>query len=107
LMEALELFREPPFACGASGPEIAALYRAVLFRRKPPVPRYDLLSVPRKWRGLTVPTRRFVAAARELGCPVHAWTVDEPATARRLWARGVAGIVTNRPGRIAGAMAGR
>lgn len=106
LAEALEVFREPPFACGASGPEIAALYRAVLFRRKPPVPRYDLLSVPLRWRGLTVPTRRFVATARELGCPVHVWTVDEPATARRLWARGVAGIVTNQPARIVGARAG-
>ena len=98
LMEALEEFREPPFACGASGPEIAALYRAVLFRRKPPVPRYDLLSVPRRWRGLPVPTRRFVAAARALGCPVHVWTVDEPRVAQALWKRGVAGVVTNRPG---------
>ena len=106
LTEALELFRQPPFACGASGPEIAALYRAVLLRRRPPAPSYALLSVPRRWRGLPVPTRRFVAAARALGCPVHVWTVDKPATARRLWARGVAGIVTNRPARIAGAMAG-
>jgi glycerophosphoryl diester phosphodiesterase len=28
---------------------------------------------------------------------VHVWTVDDAATARRLWARGVAGIVTNVP----------
>ena len=103
--EALEAFREPPFACGASGPEIAALYRAVLLRRRPPVLKYDLLSVPLRYRGLPVPTRRFVAAARSLGCPVHVWTVNEPATARRLWARGVAGIVTNRPAAIAAARA--
>ena len=36
-------------------------------------------------------------AARRLGCPVHVWTVNDSATARRLWARGVAGIVTNVP----------
>jgi len=29
--------------------------------------------------------------------PVHVWTINDPATARRLWARGVAGIVTNVP----------
>jgi len=59
--------------------------------------RYRLLSVPERFRGLTVPTRRFVAAARGLGCPVHVWTVDRPAAARRLWGVGVAGIVTNAP----------
>jgi len=103
LTEAVRAFREPPFASGASGPEIAALYRAQLLRRRLPAAGYDLLSVPLRYRGLPVPTRRFVAAARSLGCPVHVWTINEPATARRLWARGVAGIVTNRPGAMAGA----
>jgi glycerophosphoryl diester phosphodiesterase len=103
LREALRVFREPPFASGASGPEIAALYRAQLLRRRLPPVAYDLLSVPLRHRGLPVPTRRFVAAARSLGCPVHVWTINEPATARRLWARGVAGIVTNRPAAIAAA----
>jgi glycerophosphoryl diester phosphodiesterase len=28
---------------------------------------------------------------------VHVWTVNDPATARRLWARGVAGVVTDEP----------
>jgi len=95
--QALKVFREGPIACAASAPEIAALYRAVLFRRPLPVPEYRLLSVPVRHRGLPVPTRRFIAAARRLGCPVHVWTVNDPATARRLWARGVAGIVTNLP----------
>jgi glycerophosphoryl diester phosphodiesterase len=101
---ALEQFREPPFACAASGPEISALYRAALLRRRPPAVRYRCLSVPERHRGLPVPTRRFVAVARELGCPVHVWTVNDPAAARRHWARGVAGIVTNLPARIAAAI---
>jgi glycerophosphoryl diester phosphodiesterase len=72
--------------------------------RARPRPRYQALSVPVRHRGLPVATRRFVAAARRLGCPVHVWTVNDAATARRLWARGVAGVVTNvpdviRPGR--------
>jgi glycerophosphoryl diester phosphodiesterase len=103
---ALEAFREPPFAWGASAAEIGALYRAVLFRRALPRPRYRLLSVPVRHRGLPVPTRGFVAAARKLGCPVHVWTVNDPATARRLWARGVAGVVSDLPKTIRTALDG-
>jgi glycerophosphoryl diester phosphodiesterase len=101
VQEALRVFDEPPFARGASGAEISTLYRTTLFRRRPRPVRYRLLSVPERYRGLTVPTRRFVAAARTLGCPVHVWTVDRPAAARRLWGNGVAGIVTNLPEAIA------
>ena len=86
-----------PVPCGASARDITELYVAVLLRRRLPVPRYRLLSVPLRYRGLPVPTRSFVAAARRLGCPVHVWTVNDPATALRLWARGVAGVVTNEP----------
>ena len=102
---ALELFRQEPFACGAAGPEISALYRGVMLRRVPKECRYRLLSVPFRWHGLPVPTRGFVQAARRLGCPVHVWTINDPATARRLWARGVAGIVTNVPDVVRGARA--
>lgn len=98
--EALRLFREPPFARAASAPEISSLYRAVLLRRPLPRVGYRLLSVPKKHRLLTVPTSRFVAASRSLGCPVDVWTVNDAATARALWARGVAGIVTDLPDRI-------
>jgi glycerophosphoryl diester phosphodiesterase len=98
--EALELFDEPPFTRAASGPEISALYRSVLFHLPLPRVSYRLLSVPEKYRMLRVPTSRFVAAARSLGCPVDVWTVNETATARALWARGVAGIVTDLPGQM-------
>ena len=97
---ALQIFRQSPFVVAASRAEIAALYRAVLFRRVPPSLPYRTLSVPVRHRGLPVPTRSFVAAARRLGCPVHVWTVNEPSLARRLWSCGVAGIVTNVPDRI-------
>jgi glycerophosphoryl diester phosphodiesterase len=97
LHDALRLFREAPFAVAASGPEIAALYRAVLLRRVPSSVPFRTLSVPLRYRGLPVPTRGFVAAARRLGCPVHVWTVNEAATAGLLWGRGVAGVVTNFP----------
>lgn len=95
--DALELFSQPPFVRAASGPEISALYRAALLRLPLPRPGYRLLSVPEKHKLLTVPTQRFVRCARTIGCPVDVWTVNETATARALWARGVAGIVTNHP----------
>lgn len=96
--EALLAFDQPPFARGASGPEISALYWAAMLRRRRPAAGYRLLSVPLRHRGVPVPTRGFIAAARASGCPVHVWTVDSPDTARRLWRRGVSGIVTNVPG---------
>jgi glycerophosphoryl diester phosphodiesterase len=97
---ALQVFRQPPFAVAASGVEIGALYRGVLLRRVPPTVQYRTLSVPERHRGLRVPTRGFVAAARRLGCPVHVWTINDPAVAQRLWGLGVSGIVTNLPERI-------
>ena len=97
---ALQVFREPPFAIAASGGEIGAFYRAVLLRRAPGAVPYRLLSVPERYGGLRVPTRSFVAAARRLHCPVHVWTINDPAVARRLWGVGVCGIVTNFPDRI-------
>jgi glycerophosphoryl diester phosphodiesterase len=97
---ALEAFRHPPFAVAASGREIGLLYRATLLRRVPSSVSYQTLSVPERHRGLRVPTRSFVAAAGRLGCPVHVWTINDPATARRLWDDGVAGIVTNFPERL-------
>ena len=95
--DALQVFREPPFAVAASSAEIGALYWAVLLRRVPSSVPYRTLSVPVRHRGLPVPTRGFVAAARRLGCPVHVWTVNDAATAMMLWGRGVAGMVTNFP----------
>ena len=97
---ALELFRNPPFTVAASGAEIGALYRGALLRRVPHAVAYRTLSVPLRYRGLRVPTPRFLAAARRLGCPVHVWTVNDARTAQRLWAVGAAGIVTNFPDQI-------
>jgi glycerophosphoryl diester phosphodiesterase len=99
-LAALRLFREPPFASAAAGREIATLLRAALLRLSPGAVPYRALSVPVRYRGLRIPTRSFVAAARRLGCPVHVWTVNDPLVAQRLWSAGVAGIVTNFPALI-------
>lgn len=90
-------FREPPWLTGATGGETLALIRSALLRRPCGTPGYRAFSVPERHRGLPLPLRTLAAAARALGYPVHVWTVDSPARARRLWRKGVAGIITNRP----------
>ena len=95
---ALDAFRRPPWRTSGSSAETARLYFGRLVGRAPRRVDYAMLSVPLRHRHvLPVPTRAFVRAARALGAPVHVWTVDDPAVARRLWARGVAGVVTNVP----------
>jgi glycerophosphoryl diester phosphodiesterase len=93
-------FGEQPFVRAASPQEISRLYWGTMLRKTAAAAGYRLLSVPARYRGLRVPTRRFVAAARDRGCPVHVWTVNDPSLARRLWACGVAGIVTDFPDRM-------
>ncbi|MBI4542466.1 MAG: glycerophosphodiester phosphodiesterase [Gemmatimonadetes bacterium] len=95
---ALEAFRAPPFLCGASRRDVARVwFRAIVGMSVNPV-GYRAFAVPLRYRGLPVPTRRFLAAARKLGCPVHVWTVNDGATAIGLWRRGISGILTDAPG---------
>jgi glycerophosphoryl diester phosphodiesterase len=92
---ALSLFGQAPFARAASPREISGLYWGTLLGRKTAVAGYRTLSVPARYRGLRVPNRGFVEAARRIGCPVHVWTVNDSALARQLWSSGVCGIVTD------------
>lgn len=104
--EALRAFRRPPFLVGASARDILALWLAPL--RGMPAPRVTAYSIPRRHKGiLPVATRRFIRDAHVLGASVHIWTVDDPATAAALWARGANGIVTNDPRRLLAAPGGR
>lgn len=60
--------------------------------------RDQAYSVPERYRDwITVPTPGFIRAAREAGCPVHVWTVNDRRKAAALWDRGVTGIITNYP----------
>jgi len=63
---------------------------------------YDAFAVPERRRGLRVVDRAFIRSARRSERPVHVWTVNDPAEAKRLRALGVAGIITNFPARMRG-----
>ena len=99
-LAALEALGEPPSLKGAARADIWRLWHTSLLARSIAGVGYRALCVPERFRGLRVPHRRFVAAARRLGCPVHVWAVNNPATARRLWRLGVSGIIANVPREI-------
>jgi glycerophosphoryl diester phosphodiesterase len=94
-------FRGSGIAIGSSRRDaLALLPRALLglaARRAPP---FDVMCIPRSYRGLPLPIGGFVRSLAPAGVPVHVWTVDDPAVARALWRKGVSGIITNDPGAI-------
>jgi glycerophosphoryl diester phosphodiesterase len=92
-------FRASPYATGAARGDVARLLAASLVGGRVR-PRYRLASVPPTYNGLPLPLGRFARALRPAGVPVHVWTVDRPDEARRLWAAGVAGMVSNDPAAI-------
>ncbi len=103
---ALRAFARAPFLRGASRRDILALYLRARLGLGAGAAACLCYAVPDYWKDrLEIPTDGVVSAARAAGRPVHVWTVDDPDRAATLWARGVSGIITNRPGRIRQAMA--
>jgi glycerophosphoryl diester phosphodiesterase len=97
---ALDPFRGTSIAVGAARGDVARLIaRAGVWRRVTALP-YQALFVPTHHRGVPLPIRGMAAIARGAGCPLHVWTVNDPARATRLWAAGVAGIVSDDPAAI-------
>ena len=61
---------------------------------------FEGFTVPERRGNLRVVDRKFVKAAFKRGKPVHVWTVDTVEDATRLRSMGVAGIITNWPGKL-------
>lgn len=97
---ALTPFRGGPIAVGATRRDTARHFFQALLRLPIRMPGYRALSIPLSHRGVPLPVGGYVAALRAAGVPVHVWTVDEPAVARRLWHQGVCGILSNDPAPI-------
>ena len=97
--DALETVRryEPAIATGAAKEETRwALYRSWAGLSIGATP-YREFQVP-EWSGLTpIVTRRFVNAAHRSGIPVKVWTVNGADAMRRLLAKGVDALITDRP----------
>jgi glycerophosphoryl diester phosphodiesterase len=59
-----------------------------------------MLSIPERKGPFGLLEPHGVAAATRAGIPIHVWTIDDPATAQRLWDAGATGIITNVPDKI-------
>ncbi|HEX4935240.1 MAG TPA: glycerophosphodiester phosphodiesterase [Gemmatimonadaceae bacterium] len=90
-------FEGSRIARGACTREIAARYLpAVLGRRFGRLP-FQVMSLPEVHDGIPVPLGALARAARPAGVPLHVWTVNDAATARALWDKGVCGILSDDP----------
>lgn len=88
----------PETATHGTDREVARLLLASwLFSGGLVAPRYEALFVPPKSGPIPVLTRRFVAAARGRNLFVAGWTINDPQQMSALAARGVDGLITDRP----------
>lgn len=58
---------------------------------------FEAVAMSASFHGIPVPVSRY---ARALEGPVHIWTVNDPAEAKRLWAAGARGMVSDYPSRM-------
>ncbi len=83
-------------ACTSMGPRAVALARLAAASGMMPRQGADCIQVPIRQGPLPILTRRFVEAAHRAGLPVHAWTINDPATVDELLDLGVDGIMSDR-----------
>lgn len=97
----------PHVATSAAREEVRwALYRSWI---RWPVSRvaYGGYQVPETSGVTRIVTPRFVRHAHDAGLGVQVWTVDDPETAHRLLEWGVDALISDRPDRLQGLVAGR
>ena len=93
--DALEIFRGSRIARGPASEGVARIMaRSWLGTRSPQV-EFDVLCIPRNYRGLPLPVGRIARLLRGESKPTHIWTVNDPAEAVDLWRLGVSGIITD------------
>jgi glycerophosphoryl diester phosphodiesterase len=83
-------------ACTSMGPRAVALARLAASSGGMPRQGADCIQVPIRQGALQILTRQFVKAAHRSGLPVHAWTINDPATIEELLDLGVDGIISDR-----------
>jgi glycerophosphoryl diester phosphodiesterase len=97
LDDALTPFARAGIPVGAASRALVRLYLPALLGARPGALPYQAMCIPRFHRGLPLPIRQYARVMRRLGHPVHIWTVNSGALARRLWRKGVSGIISDDP----------
>jgi glycerophosphoryl diester phosphodiesterase len=97
---ALAPFRGSGIAVGSSREDVARLLVPARLGIAIRAPGFDVMCIPRSYRGFPLPVRAFARALRQAGVLVHVWTVDEPKAARAMWDAGVHGLISNDPAAI-------
>jgi glycerophosphoryl diester phosphodiesterase len=92
--------RGVPVALGACTGEVVAFVRAAVEGSAPPAGPMAL-QIPEAFAGQPLVTPDLLRAAHSHDVYVHVWTINEPASMRRLLELGVDGIVTDFPARLA------
>lgn len=77
---------------------MAGHYLPALIGQRPAALPFQALCIPRFHNGLPLPVRGYAALMRAAGGPTHVWTVNDASVARRLWAAGITGIISDDPG---------
>jgi glycerophosphoryl diester phosphodiesterase len=77
---------------------MAGHYLPALVGRRPATLPFQALCIPRFHNGLPLPVQGYASMMRAAGGPTHVWTVNDASVARRLWAAGVTGIISDDPG---------
>lgn len=105
LDDALAPFQAAGIPVAAATHALARLYLPALLGARPRSLPYQAMCIPRSHHGLPLPVRGYARVMRALGRTVHVWTVNTAADARRLWAAGVNGIISDDPAAILAARA--
>ena len=85
------------FALGAATSDAMALLPRAFLRMASPPLEFQTVNIPPSWRGMPVPFRLLSRSLRNVGVPIHVWTINDAPTARRLWDAGVSGIISDDP----------
>jgi glycerophosphoryl diester phosphodiesterase len=90
-------FRGSGIKVGSSRRDVARLLLPAQLGLAIRAPGFDVMCIPRYFRGVPLPIAGFAKVLGAAGVLVHIWTVDDRATARLLWHAGVRGIISNDP----------
>ena len=95
--ESMAAFTGSGIAQGASRRDTGKLMWRALAGVAPSRVDFDVMCIPRVYRGLPLPVGGFARILAPLSVPVHVWTVDDARQAGRLRRIGVRGIISNDP----------